>query len=169
MFCDACGAQIQSNQRFCGTCGKPLGMVVAGRLSTRVADHRQILGILTVIYAFFHLVGAGILFVLANSLFVRLGQLPPRPDLPPGFLGFLTPLLSFISIMVLGKGLLALAAGIGLLQKQHWARLIALVSGFVSLLDIPVGLALGIYTIWVLMSANAEQEYEKLTGAGAGA
>ena len=162
MFCDACGAQVQADQRFCGTCGKPLGMVVAGRVSTRVADHRQMLGILWVIYAFFHLIGAGVLFVLANTLFARIAQLPARPDMPPGFFNFLTPLLSFISIAILAKGLLALAGGIGLLQRQHWARLIALVSGFISLLSIPVGTALGVYTIWVLMSANGETDYAKL-------
>jgi hypothetical protein len=49
-----------------------------------------------------------------------------------------------------------------LLQKQQWARMIALVAGFIALLNIPLGTALGIYTIWVLMSSNAEEEYSKL-------
>ena len=160
MFCDACGAQVQADQRFCGTCGKPLGMVVAGRVSTRVADHRQMLGILWIIYAFLHLIGAGVLFVLANTLFVHLANLPQARNGPP--LTFLTPLFTFISIAILAKGLLALAGGVGLLQRQHWARLIALVSGFISLLSIPVGTALGVYTIWVLMSANGETDYAKL-------
>lgn len=128
-------------------------------MSSRVADHRQILGIVWVIYALFHVVGAGVLFVLANTFLPRLIQhMVPRPDMPPGFLGFFTPLMSFVGIVGLGKGLLALAAGIGLLQKQHWARLIALVSGFIALLEIPFGLALGIYAIWVLMAANGEEE-----------
>ncbi len=167
MFCDACGAQVQADQRFCGTCGKPLGMGAAGRVSTRVADHRQILGILWVVYAVFHLLGAGVLFVMANTIVVRMAQMPPTHNTPPFGFGFLTPLLTFISIMILAKGLLALAAGIGLLQKQHWARMIALVSGFLSLLSIPVGLAIGIYTIWVLMSASGEQDYAKLAGPDA--
>ncbi|HUR36712.1 MAG TPA: zinc ribbon domain-containing protein [Terriglobales bacterium] len=161
MFCDACGAQVQGNQRFCGTCGKPLGAVVAGRVSTRVADHRQMLGILWIIYGILHAIGGAILFIMAHTFFVRLAQMPQR-DMPPGALGFLTPLLSFISVLILAKGLLALAGGVGLLQKQHWARTIALVSGFVSLIDIPLGTGLGIYTIWVMMSANAEYDYEKL-------
>lgn len=164
MFCDACGAQVLDNQRFCGTCGKALGAAVAGRITSRVADHRQILGILWVIYAIFHIIGGGILFVMANTFFAHLGSMPRPQGGPP--LTFLTPLLGFISILILGKGLLAIAAGIGLLQKSHWARLIALVSAFVSMIDIPLGLALGIYSIWVLMSQGAEQEYEKIAAAG---
>jgi hypothetical protein len=164
MFCDACGAQVQGEQRFCGTCGKPLGQVIVGRVSTRVAEHRQILGALWIVYSLLHFVGAGILFVMANTFFVRLGQMPQAHNGPP--LTFLTPLLSFVSILIAAKGLLGLAGGIGLLQKQHWARLIALVSAFIAMLSIPFGTALGVYTVWVLMSANGEAEYAKLAGTG---
>ena len=165
MFCDACGAQIAATQRFCGTCGKPLGMVVAGRVSSRVADHRQLLGILWTVYAMLHVLIAGAVFVLANTFFRHLAQMPQHPNAPP--LTFLTPLMSFISIAILGKGLLALAGGIGLMQKQHWARMITLVSAFLGVLSIPVGTALGVYTMWVLLSANAEEEYAKIAGSGA--
>jgi hypothetical protein len=34
--------------------------------------------------------------------------------------------------------------------------------GFLSILSLPFGTALGIYTIWVLLSAGAGQEYERL-------
>ncbi|MEO5935962.1 MAG: hypothetical protein ABIP81_02005 [Terriglobales bacterium] len=165
MFCDACGAQVNSDQRFCGTCGKPLGMVVAGRFSSRVADHRQILGILWVVYGVFHLVGAAILFVMAHTFFPHIANLPQSRGGPP--LTFLVPLITFISILILAKGLLALAGGVGLLQRQPWARLIVLVSAFFALLSIPVGTAIGGYSIWVLMSGNGEQEYAKLAGLDA--
>lgn len=164
MFCDACGAQVQGEQRFCGTCGKPLGQVIVGRVSTRVADHRQILGALWIVYSSLHLIGAAILFVMANTFFVRLAQMPQAHSGPP--LTFLTPLLSFISLLLALKGLLGLAGGIGLLQRQHWARLITLVSAFIAMLSVPFGTAIGIYTIWVLMSANGEEDYAKLAGAG---
>jgi hypothetical protein len=162
MFCDSCGAQVDIAQRFCGTCGKPLGMVAAGRVSTRVADHRQMLGILWVIYAAFHLIAAGVLFVLSNTLFVHIAaRMSQSPNGLP--VDFLPHLMSFISIAILAKGLLAAAGGIGLLQKQHWARTICLVSAFLALFSIPIGTALGIYTIWVMMSRNAEDDYSKLT------
>ena len=46
-------------------------------------------------------------------------------------------------------------AGIGLVQRRPWARVLALVVGAIGLLDIPVGTALGIYTFWVLMRDEA--------------
>ncbi len=165
MFCDACGAQVQGDQRFCGTCGKPLGMVVAGRVSSRVADHRHILGILWVVYAAFHLLIAGVLFVLGNFFFPHIAQMPQARGGPP--LTFLVPFFTFLSVLILAKGALAAAGGIGLLQKSHWARTIALVSAFLALFSIPFGTALGIYTIWVLMSANGEAEYAKVAAPDA--
>lgn len=167
MFCDACGAQVQTDQRFCGTCGKALGAVVAGRITSRVADHRQILGSLWIVYSFLHLIGACVLFVIAHTLIPHLAEMSPPHNMPPGGVHFLIPFLTLISILMMTKGLLDMTSGIGLLQKQHWARTIALVSGFISLISVPVGTALGIYTIWVLMSGNGEEEYAKLAGSGA--
>lgn len=168
MFCDACGAQIQTSQRFCGTCGKPLGMVVAGRVSSRVAEHLQILGILWIVYAVFHLVGAGIVFLVGNTVIANIASMPPAGSrMPPGGLSFLPPLMTFISILVLGKGMFAAAAGIGLLQKQGWGRTVALVNAFISLINIPFGTGIGIYTLWVLMSSTGREDYEKLSAAEA--
>lgn len=86
--------------------------------------------------------------------------------MPPGGFAFFGPLFGMIGIVVLGKGLLCLAAGWGLMQKRPWARTIALVAAFISLFSVPVGTALGVYTIWVLMAQGAEQEYARLAGAG---
>ena len=163
MFCDACGAQVQADQRFCGTCGKAFGAMVAGRVSSRVADHRQILGSLWIVYAMLHLIGAAVLFVMANTFFPHLAEMAPPRNMPPGGLNFLRPLLSMISLFMFAKGFLDLVSGIGLLQKKHWARTIALVSGFLSVISVPIGTALGIYTIWVLLSSNGEAEYAALS------
>lgn len=60
-------------------------------------------------------------------------------------------------------GLLAVPsviAGIGLLMRKEWGRILALVVGILSLIDIPLGTALGAYTIWALMDAEARQVFE---------
>jgi hypothetical protein len=41
--------------------------------------------------------------------------------------------------------------GIGLLKRRSWARILMLIVSVLHLLDIPLGTALGIYTIWVLI------------------
>jgi hypothetical protein len=43
-------------------------------------------------------------------------------------------------------------AGIALLQRRRWARILVLVLSFLSLILIPIGTAYGIYAIWVLMN-----------------
>lgn len=72
--------------------------------------------------------------------------------------------LGVIAMIVLAlMGLLAVPsviAGIGLLMQKEWGRILALVVGILSLIDIPLGTALGVYTIWVLMDADGRQVFE---------
>jgi glucose uptake protein GlcU len=56
-------------------------------------------------------------------------------------------------------------AGWGLLQREEWARTVALVVGFIALLRVPIGTALGIYTLWVLLPARSDDEYKALAHA----
>lgn len=60
------------------------------------------------------------------------------------------------SIMVL-LSLPGLIAGIALLGMRPWARYVIIVLGFLNLLAIPFGTALGIYTIWVLLKDETAQ------------
>ncbi len=46
----------------------------------------------------------------------------------------------------------AVVAGIGLLQFREWARILGIVISALNLLNVPVGTALGIYGLWVLLS-----------------
>jgi hypothetical protein len=66
------------------------------------------------------------------------------------------------AIMVL-LGLLAIPsiiAGIGVLMHREWGRILALVVGFLSLIDIPIGTAIGIYTIWVLLNEPGKSQFQ---------
>lgn len=44
-----------------------------------------------------------------------------------------------------------LIAGIGLLKFKNWARILTLIISAIDLINIPIGTALGIYSIWVLV------------------
>ena len=80
------------------------------------------------------------------------------PDVPI----FVHGMLRAIGALLLLMGLLGIAAGWGLLTRQPWARMLAVIFGCISLIDIPLGTALGIYTLWVLLPAESEQEYSHL-------
>ena len=56
-----------------------------------------------------------------------------------------------ILVLVVVLALPGIIAGIGLLNRWGWARILALIIGFFSLFEVPFGTALGIYTFWVLL------------------
>jgi len=56
-------------------------------------------------------------------------------------------------------------AGIGLLKMQPWARIVAIIVGVLHILSFPFGTALGIYTLWVLLSAESEALFRGQTPA----
>ncbi len=163
MFCDSCGASLQTGQGYCVRCGKQvIGPVVAG--SGRVARHTHLLGILWIAYSALSGIGGVVLMIVAHTVFGPFG-VPSMPGGPPMFL---RPLLSAIAVLLLVKSAAGIAAGLGLLQRQDWGRVLAIVLGVISLINIPFGTALGIYTLWVLVSPGADKEYEALVRGAAG-
>ena len=47
-----------------------------------------------------------------------------------------------------------LIAGYGLLKYYDWARIIMIVIAVLELIRFPVGTAIGVYTLWALLSAD---------------
>jgi len=161
MFCDRCGAATQPEQRFCGRCGKELsgGLAFAHPPPNRVQEHIRLLGILWLALSAFTAVGGAVLFVLANTVFAHLHEMPDvPPDVPAGFL---QALFHAIGTFLLLKAVGGFFAGWGLLQRAPWARMLTIVLSFIALFNIPLGTALGIYSLWVLLPAQSEREYEE--------
>jgi hypothetical protein len=164
MYCDGCGAAVQAGQAFCSACGK---QVVGGALmmaqpgARRVQQHVHLLGILWLAVSALNAIGAVVVYIIANTLFA--------PGNDTGAPNFLHPLLTVISIVIVVKAALGFVAGWGLLQREHWARIVALVLAFISLFNVPFGTAIGVYTMWVLLPMQSEQEYESMASARAAA
>ena len=163
MFCNSCGAELKPGQQFCGSCGRAAFATVGPSSAGRVQRHVQLLAILWLVYSGLHVIAGLGMLIVANTVLANQGARGlPGPPMPGNFPQFVQPLVSFVGGLVVVKGILGVGAGWGLLQREHWARLIALVVAFVSLIDMPFGTALGIYTIWALMSSDAEKEYAAL-------
>jgi len=82
------------------------------------------------------------------------------PDIETPFLlrgiGFWAGLIIFV------MSLPEIIAGIFLLRKREWARIFTLVLAFMSLLNFPLGTALGVYTIVILFKPETVQLFSTL-------
>jgi len=162
MFCDQCGTQLQAGQAHCTRCGKavtgPNGVV-----RNRVRDHVKLVGILWMAYSALH-VGGGVLILLASKFVaLRIGEIPNGP--PPELMIWIRPIMTIFGWLILAKAAAGFFAGWGLLQHEEWARIFALVVGFIALLSVPLGTALGIYTLWVLLPSQSDEQYKALAMA----
>lgn len=120
--------------------------------------HLQLLGIFWIAYSAITILGGVAVVIIGNALFGPAGHL--------GAPAFLQPLLTAVGVFLIVKSALGIAAGWGLLQRESWARILTLVLGFIALIHIPLGTALGIYTMWVLLAPGADEEY-RVMGAHA--
>jgi hypothetical protein len=66
-------------------------------------------------------------------------------------------MIAVFVILLSGPGVVG---GIWLLRHKPWARYLVLVVSVLDLLNVPLGLGIGIYSIWVLL----QPETEKLFG-----
>ena len=56
-------------------------------------------------------------------------------------------------------GIPGVVAGYGLLRGKAWGRILALVVGFLGLVNFPLGTAIGIYTLWALLQDSASDYF----------
>lgn len=163
MFCNSCGKELQAGQQFCGACGQPVGVARVPTAANRVGDNRKLLSILWMVYAVLNLLAGFAAWVVGNAILSAvlssIARNTPGAQIPD----FIRPLLTFVTVLVLAKGALCLAAGLGLWQRATWGRIAALIAGFISLLNLPFGTALGIYTIWALLTGDADKQWERLS------
>lgn len=157
MFCDRCGTRLHESQRFCPSCGKTAGTVPLMPVQSRIAGHVRLLGIFWLAISAFRLIPG----LFLTSLF-RHGTMT---FLPPDVPFFVHGLLRAAGGIFLASAAVGILAGWGLLDRQPWARMLAIVLGCFNLIDMPFGTALGIYTLWVLLPAQSEEEYRRISRA----
>lgn len=71
-----------------------------------------------------------------------------------GFLHFIGVNLAGLMALL---GLAGIVAGCGLMSHKNWARVTVMVLGIIALINIPLGTALGIYTLWVVTKPEVKE------------
>ena len=69
-------------------------------------------------------------------------------------------IFSFIWLLFLVTALPGLITGWGLLANQNWARYVNVVLSAFDLFNVPVGTALGVYSIWVMLHPETVELFE---------
>lgn len=167
MYCSGCGQGLQPGQTFCPQCGRPVAMApppVPGlqfELATYASKIRAlamvwfIYGGLTLVLSFFGMAIARAFLHNHNMPWGYWGN-PIRPE------WFGPVFLQFVWVFVVLRAGLLLAAGWGLMQREPWGRMVAIVAAFLSLIKFPVGTAIGIWTLVILMGYRNQTLYEQL-------
>lgn len=106
--------------------------------------HITVLGILYIVFGGLGLLAAAIVFTLfaGGSFFIDDESASP----------ILAAVGTAIALFLALTSIPGIVGGMGVLKRQEWARILVLILGFLNLINIPFGTALGIYTIWVLMN-----------------
>ena len=153
MFCDRCGTQLSGTQTFCSSCGKAISPGPPRPAAGRIAGHLHMLGIFWMAYSVFRLI-SGWFFSTFFARFPVFWFTHVPFSLPGIFRG--------AGMFLMAGGVLGIVAGWGLIDRQPWARILAIVLGFFALFHFGIGTALGIYTLWVLLPAESGQEYQRM-------
>jgi hypothetical protein len=64
---------------------------------------------------------------------------------------------AMIGLWILMVSLPGIIGGVGLLRYKPWGRYMVLVLSVLALLNIPLGTAIGVYSIWVLVQDETAQ------------
>jgi hypothetical protein len=156
MFCDRCGARLSDPAKFCPICGKAAGVTPLMPIDSRIAGHVRLVGMLWLALSAFHLIpGLILLSLFGHGMWFQPLAVP----------GFVHGILTVVGWMLLAGSILGLVTGWGLLQREPWARGLAIVMACLNLVHMPFGTILGIYTLWVLLPAASEQEYRSVARA----
>ncbi|HUK41885.1 MAG TPA: hypothetical protein VLX11_12590 [Candidatus Acidoferrales bacterium] len=177
MYCDGCGAVVGTGARFCSACGKALVGGTTGAAVTatpvvvddRVRRHIQPLAILWLINGILRLGEVAWLMIFGSLFFPNWrGWFGPDVRLPFGWSleSLIWKGLYATGITLALFGVVHLLLAWGLFEREPWARMVGIVVGFLALLRFPLGTALGIYTLWVLLPESSGKEYERLCQGG---
>ncbi|HEX9902298.1 MAG TPA: hypothetical protein VGB72_05500 [Acidobacteriota bacterium] len=106
--------------------------------------HAQLMGILWIAYGALSLLGGAVVIITLMAV----SYIPDMGDVGPDVLRIIgLSVGAFLFILAIPK----IIGGLGLLKHKEWARILIMILSFLSLLNIPLGTALGIYSLVYLM------------------
>lgn len=168
MHCTQCGFELDSNARFCSSCGSALGPPPAtAPVKARDWDfHVSVLAWITIAHA--AITGLmGLIVIAGGQLAQQFILQNPRvldnadPDIPIEAFGLIAPITFLVGVLLLLVSMPSVAAGVGLLRYRSWGRALALVLSVLRLIEFPLGTLTAIYSFWVLLSRGGKSFFNE--------
>ena len=132
--------------------------------------HLKLVAILNIVYRGLMILGSVVLFIIA-AVFDRImdfvfrnGDLHPD-DIPRQLLDIVPMILVIVGAIMFVVSIVAIVGAIGVMKKQEWGRITIIVISFFNLLHIPLGTALGVYSLWVLLNDEIVHVFNPLPAA----
>lgn len=169
MYCDGCGSPLNPSGQYCSSCGKrwaPGTWYGASQRYSRIYPNDRVrrnlnaLATLWLVYGILRMAGALALLTFGHIVFPwilgshRWGW---EGLVPFGIYTGGTFAAAFAGVYLI--------AAWGLYECEPWARGLAIVLSVFAMLRFPLGTALGIYTLWVLLPDPSRREYDQLAHA----
>jgi hypothetical protein len=100
--------------------------------------HVQLIGILWIVF--------GLVGLLFSFFIFDMGDIAP---------GLLRLIAWAVSLFFMALALPQIIAGLGLLKRREWARILTLIVSFFHLISFPLGTALGVYSFVILLKPES--------------
>lgn len=161
MFCNTCGNPIAAGQTTCSRCGTSITATAPGVATQgRVARHLRLLAILWFVLAVLSGLIPTIIMLVASGFVGTVlqrhgGEDPMATAIAPIAVMVMALLFAAFTVVMFFTGW-------GLYKLRPWGRTLAIVMGFLGLIHPPLGTALGIYTLIVLLPGSAADEYRAM-------
>ena len=110
--------------------------------------HIQLIGILWIVYG-----GLTVIFGITGFLLLfGISMIPDIEAAAPAVLRLIgLAVIFFVALLTVPK----IIGGFYLLKRKEWSRILILVLSFLSLLNFPLGTALGVYSLVILLNQDA--------------
>jgi hypothetical protein len=170
MFCSGCGTALTPGQQVCPQCGRQVVPPTppVPNLGFELANYASRIKALSTVWFIYGglVVVTGMIGLSFASAFFNgggpwahgpwaHGNFPFGPSFGPA-------ILRFAWVMIVVRAGLAIAAGWGLLERAPWGRVVAIVAAFLSILKIPFGTAIAIWTLVTLLGYRNSSLYDQL-------
>lgn len=120
----------------------------------KARSHVTLVAVLHISFGALAILGAVIAFMAMNFATV---YIPEDEQIARDILGSVGIIITAV-IAVFGT--IDLLAGVSLFSYQQWSRILVIVISAINCLNIPIGTAKGVYSIWALMQPEIQELFD---------